>query len=168
MSGRILPDDAGTRHDYSVELTKGWAEPTSLDRVAEASEFVEFRPITGRAFLLGQDPLVTVGGDNLLLRYPDSGAYLAESEGETVQEESVRRTVSMIRSDSAGSGTVAEVVELGDGSFGTLVITTELAGVEFGLDDLYATVLVERASDGSGMCLALALAQAAVSEHRRP
>jgi hypothetical protein len=73
MSGRILPDDASTRHDYSVELTKGWAEPTSLDRVAEASEFVEFRPITGRAFLLGQDPLVTVGGGNLLLRYPDSG-----------------------------------------------------------------------------------------------
>ncbi len=37
----------------------------------------------------------------------------------------------MIRSDTAESGT--EVVDLGVGSFGILTITTDLAGVEFGL-----------------------------------
>jgi hypothetical protein len=168
ISGRTSLDETSARHDYSDELTKGWPEQSRLAVVTEASEFVEFRPMTGKFFQIGEEPLVSVGGGNMVLRYPKSGVYLAQSEGGTVEEEYVRRTVSMIRRDTAGSGTVAEVVDLGDGTFGILAITPDLAGVEFGLDDVYATVLVERASDGSGMCLALELAKAAVGEHRRP
>lgn len=164
-SGRTPLDETGARRDYSDELSKGWSEQGRLAVVSEATEFVEFRPMTGKFFQIGEDPLVVVGGGNLLLRYPKSGVYLAQSDGGTVEEEYVRRTVSMIRSDAAGSGTIAEVVDLRDGTFGILAITAHLVGVEFGLDDVYATVLVEEASDGSGMCLALELAKAAVREH---